>query len=342
MYKFMRKLNQGRAGQSLSELAIFSAVLLFAFTLLLRYGMSNVQQQNMQMQTFRKAFVRAASTDSGRSGRFDPGWTYENGNPPLPSNHWRRVSYTVLEDKQIFDARGVLPILDRRPVGGSANAVCSIDMFGRMAFPGNVNNPADPAHLDIPRAEYEINGRRYSFTTAAFRTVNVSGQTLRTREANLGAGASWYWSTVTLDDLVVGDMVDVDGDGHEEQIMGIETRMVPQGGGFLGRLYQQVQVPTGVLHILDYQEGEIDFAQEDAQGNRVQGLQPDYDQTLSSGGSSLARSETRGGINTTDNINVNHAINRVIVLNGGAGGTRNYPIQDVVSAQRTTTMSATH
>lgn len=145
--------NESKKGQALVELAVFGTVLIFCLTLLLRYGMSANYQQRVDMQTFRKAFVRAKTgTPVGRGPSFDPGWTFENSSPPTPTEHSCYVSYTVIEDKPVFSASGILPIAERSPVASAAQAVWSIDLFAE----------AD-GEADEPRAEFEINGRRYSF-----------------------------------------------------------------------------------------------------------------------------------------------------------------------------------
>ncbi|UCB56780.1 MAG: hypothetical protein JSV30_06200 [Candidatus Omnitrophota bacterium] len=261
-----------KKAQSLVELATFGTVLLFALTLLLRYGMSANQQQNMRMQTFRKAFVRARSYDyKARYSRYsegdkndplfqfhqsdiwwqqaiaaqnpmnfvssdeclDPGWEYENKiltdsgelvNPPLPSNHWRTVNYAVVEDKPVFSASGILPIAERAPAMAITEATCSIDLF---------MNPGYGDKRALSRAEYEINGKRYSFTAAGYKEVTLTNGKLENGSPIIikediedwnGQGKCWRPKEVKV--LKAGDIANVDDDPYEETVMEAKTSVL--------------------------------------------------------------------------------------------------------------------
>jgi hypothetical protein len=294
---------RNKKAQALVELAMFGTVLLFCLTLLLRYGMNAAQQQNMTMQSFRKAFVRASSSNSGRSGNINPGWDYENSNPPLPSNHWRNVGYTVIEDKPIFSASGVLPIVERVPMGASVDALRSIDMFGQMEYGDN---------RDLPRVEYEINDRRYSFTIAAYRSYTQHSD-MRIKEdiPNWnGQGTAWRWKTVSS--VNAGDSVDVDGDGYEEYVM---------------------EKSEETLKCIDYQEGEINLSEKIADSGREKGgVQPDYSKEALVNNSTFTRKEDASGITTTDRINAQEIFSRTIKTRAG-----DYDVVDDLSTQKTKT-----
>lgn len=299
------RINTNR-GQSLAELAVFGTVLLLCFTLLLKFGMSANYGHNIQMQGFRKAFVRAASSDSARSGFRDPGWEYETGTAPLPSNHWRNVSYALIEDKPVFSASEIIGVAERTPVGTSAQAVCSIDLFGQMVYGDE---------RDLPRVEFEINGRRYSFTTAGFKTS--SSRSVRRRVDIPGGvvpGPSWRWEIVSAAAVRAGDSVDVDGDGFEEYVL---------------------QNIGGSLRVVDYQEGEINLSIPSDDPDR-QGLQPDYDKTTLLSGS-LTRSESPGGITTSEGLTLAETINRIIRTNSG-----DYEVSDELVTERAGSWSVSH
>lgn len=225
MSKF-RNINIGshKNGQALVELAALGTVLIFCLGLLIAYGMSENYGQETMMQTFRKAFVRARSGNPAERRRghnaYDPGWAYENTEPELPSNHWRNVNYMVIEDKVQPYSVGVLNPDERIPVGSSVSATCSMHLFHEINSDG-----------DMPRVEYEINGRRYSFTGAAIVSyAGVPKDTVRTKKTKSpwnGSGKCWEWEVVENPEK--GMAADVDNDGYEETIMEVNLGNVLAG-----------------------------------------------------------------------------------------------------------------
>ena len=297
-----------KKGQALVELAIFGTVLIFCLTLLLRYGMNATYSQNTNMETFRKGFVRASSSDSSRSGSFNPNWKYENANPALPSNHWRNVSYTVIKDKPMLSASGILPIAERTPVGSGVEAVRSIDMFARMEY---------GVQSDLPRVEYEVNGKRYSFTIAGFKQC-AEHSDMRTKEDIKdwdGRGVSWEWKTVSKAEI--GDSVDVDGDGYEEYVL---------------------EKSGDILKLLDYQEGEVNLSEPIVASAREKGgLQGDYDKQINVAGSTFRRRESASGITTTDTISAEEIFARAIKTRSG-----DYNVVDKFITKKTETWYTPH
>lgn len=236
------------------------------------------------MQGFRKAFARARQYDPNashnRGQHFDPDWNYETGDAPLPSNHWRTVNYTVIEDKPVLSASGILPIVERQPVAASSEAVMSIDLFGQLEYGKDE---------DLPRVEFEINNRRYSFTTAAFREYTEHSEMRMKEDVEDwdGSGPSWYWKTVSSADT--GDAVDVDGDNKEEYVL---------------------EKDGSALKVLDYQEGEVDLSIED-------GVLQGYDKTQLVENSTFQRQENASGITATDKINARETFVRTIQTKDG-------------------------
>lgn len=297
-----------KRAQALVEFAIFGTVLLFVLAFMLRYGMGAVYKQSSIMRGFRHGFVRASSSDSARSGSINPGWTFENSNPPLPSNRYRNVNYTLLEDKPIISTSGILPIPGRVTVGITVDAVRSIDMYGGMVY-------GDRDHL--PRVEYEINGRRYSFTTADYREYTGSSN-MRQKETIPdwdGTGPYWRWNTVSSVDE--GQRVDVDGDGYEEYVM---------------------EKSGNILRCIDYQEGEINQSPRIGDvGREKGGLEPDYDKELLVTNSSLVRQEDGASIITVDDIDAREIIYRTFTTRPGTYDNGVYNVTDEFTIQQTST-----
>lgn len=327
-------------GQALVELAMFGTVLLFCLSLLTSYGMSTIYNQNMKMRSFRKAFVRASANDtnSPRRGhvRFDPGWDYEHpdpGEPALPGNHWRQVSYVVLEDKPTVSVSGILPLSGRTSVAMGASALRSIDMFANKDFPDDPNDPDDPAQKDLPRTEYEINDRRYSFTTAAYREYSEAELGELRQKADIPdwdrTGPFWQWKIVTLDEIEAPTSVDVDGDGHEEYVL--EVIMASPG---------PPAVPAS-LKVIDYQEGEFDSGVEEV------GIEDDYIERKLVTNSTFTRQENipdpehpewASAIVTIDDIDTQDIFERTIKLKEE----EYYDVEDNLATKRKATWYTPH
>lgn len=350
----MRYLRLNKKAQALMEMAVFGTVLLFAFTLLLRYGMSIVYRQNMEMRGFRKAFVRASSREATvYRGAINPGWEFVNADPPPPGNHWRQTSYLVLEDKPALSAAGILPIPQRSPVGVSVEALRSMDMFAEeegYPSPEKTDAQRTAAIADLPRVEFEINGRRHSFSVAAFKEVPAGGELYSKEDIPNwdGHGSYWQWQAVDIDDVKEGDYVDVDGDLHEEFVLEIVEEGAPP-------------VRTA-LRVIDYQEGELNFSKRlVAEGRIKEGLQPEYSkrfvvspgldltEPFGDSNSYLRHEENWDEHKTTENISAEETISRTMWVKEGytdkSGTTYDegvYPIDDVLANEQTKVWKTPH
>ncbi|MBN2097055.1 MAG: hypothetical protein JW714_01100 [Candidatus Omnitrophica bacterium] len=179
----MMYLLSNKKGQSLAELATFGVILISVFGILLNYGMTANYQQRVNMEAYRKAHVRArqgsipdfiknkrpwAALETlpayGAAATFAPRQLLDSVFSG-PSNNYKYVNYTVIEDKPVPNASGLFPVGPRTPIVGSGEAVCSINLFSEGP-PISVTDPS-LAQLDIrnlARAEYEINGQYRSYT----------------------------------------------------------------------------------------------------------------------------------------------------------------------------------
>jgi hypothetical protein len=236
----------------------------------------------MKMQGFRKAFVRAS--DAG--------------------NQWRQVNYIVLEDKPTVSVSGILPLQGRTSVGTSASALRSIDMFANQDY---------GVLADLPRVDYEINDRRHTFTTAAYReyTAHDNMRSKEDIEDWDGIGPCWQWKIVTLDEIEPPTSVDVDEDGYEEYVM---------------------EKDGNILKVIDYQEGEFDSAVEDV------GIEQDYIKRSLVSSSTFTRQEDTTGITTIDNIDTQDIFYRTIKLREE----EYYDVEDNLATKRKATWSTPH
>lgn len=322
------------------------------------------------MQTFRKAFVRARSSQD-----FNPGWEYKNTDPPCPSDTWRNVSYTVIEDKPVHSASGILPITERTPVAGSAGAVWSKDLFASMDY---------GEEKDLSRVEYEINSRRYSFTTAAYKEMNPlpSGmKKVAVEDYQQKGSSSWKWTDIWQEDttslpddrgwrkgerlyyegdylddkgkrqfgkeqLRMGDTADFDGDGEEEAIITFlvychklkkNTTDDHDKDASARKKCDKAHDIYGV-RLLDYQEGEVNLTEKTDTGKVKGGLQQDYTKETLVDSSTFSRQETASGITTMDNINAQEIFNRVIKTTDGD----DYDVVDELPTQKTETWYTPH
>ena len=184
-------------------------------------------------------------------------------------------------------------------MGTSASALRSIDMFANKDY---------GVLADLPRVEYEINERRYSFTTAAYREYPAHDN-MRTKEDIEdwdGTGPCWQWKIVTLGEIEPPTSVDVDQDGYEEYV---------------------IEVVGTTVKVLDSQEGELDAGVEDV------GVENDYIKKSKVDNSTFTRQEDTTGITTIDDINTQDIFYRTIKLTEE----KDYDVEDNLATKRKAT-----
>ena len=275
-----------RKAQALVELAIFGTILLLVLGYMLRFGMGATYKQNAMQRGFRKAFARAS----------------EGG----VTNRWRNVNYTIFDDKPLISTQGLLPVVERMIVGNTVSATRSMDMYGQMVY-------GDDEHM--PRTEFEINGTRYSFPSGGFVEYQEHSAMRKKETKPNWDGTGVYWEWITVDTASEGDVVDVDGDGYEESVMGKSGT---------------------TLQCIDYQEGEINTAPKiDGIGREPGGLEGDYDKELIVTSSSLETQEDATRIVNIQEFDIHEKINRDFTTksDGIYGGL--LEIQDDLSIQKT-------
>lgn len=278
-------------GQSLLELAVFGSILLFVLGLFIQYGMRMNYQQRLQMQTFRKALKRASEV----------GGTY------------RYVTWLTLEDKPLPEAQGQFGIASRSPYSSAASGVWSQDLYAEFEY---------GKEEDLPRIELEINQKRYTFTTAAYRECSCSDNIKKKEDdeedkylMNGGSGSDgiyWYWKAVACDGIQQFENYDLDADDKEELVLEIDYIEVDgDGDGVIDG--EEVDK----LKVIDYQEGDIDLTlntKDKRAGKEEQGLRPDYTKKEIKE-ASLNKKEDSGKIITTTSIDITEKFYHPIVLN---------------------------
>ncbi len=224
------RTNKGRYGQTASELAIFGALLVFILGIVIKYAINFNFQQQSSMEAFRKAHQLAAERDAASQ-------------------------VLIIDDKDLPDVSNPLAIPASTPFSGAAGVMASQHLIGTRSY-GNADL--------IPILDMFINGKRYQFTTAAFRQPLFPAPNLYANYPSLQAGyvhrkiietdpkfndpsayfepglpanASWKWlperaHVFSFGAIVLGadeyffkgegESADVDGDGKEESVFGVE------------------------------------------------------------------------------------------------------------------------
>ncbi len=321
--------HHSKKGQAILELALFGSILIFCLGVLIRYGLSMNYSQHLQMQAFRQAVKRAY--DDGRD-------TFVN------------ASYSILEDKPIPDPADPYGLSERSIFGASASAVWSNQVYGA---------PTYDAISDLPRVDYQINGKRYSFTTGAFKEVSYRGQklwekdekgnwkeiqatytTLYDDDLDEVIGGGWESNSLVNDLAQQGvlyahvDGVDDDpnGDGEyeesdyrEEMVIGLVTEYKTAG------LYNYTFITA--IKCIDFQEGQIDTEKVAEYEQGPSGYTTHRSSAVASSPSaSLRKEETYSDITTVTTLNTQEKTKRTIKTNIGIGSVGNLPESPFVVA----------
>ncbi len=149
----MRRI-PSRAAQAAMELAIFGAITLFVIGLLLKTGLNMSHQTNIQLRAFRRALLESYQTSQGLySGTTKTGIAARNS-----------ASVTILEDRLSIDPDSKTWTSDRFPVFGTGSGSFSVQMMYPAAWGTDEN---------IPVMDMFINGQRFVFSMAGFRTIDI-------------------------------------------------------------------------------------------------------------------------------------------------------------------------
>ncbi|MEW6008966.1 MAG: hypothetical protein AB1629_04950 [Candidatus Omnitrophota bacterium] len=339
MIRQIRKENSrvlSQSGQALAELAIFSAIFLYALSLFMQYGLIANFEQEEQMTTFRRALARASEV----------------------SQTSRVASVASLRDRQFPDARDAHGINERNSLSSQASVTWSNALLATYTD----RNPRD-----LPRIIYVVNNEEKEFTTAGFKEIPAGTWCMYKHDGGSGcskssirmknySGDSWSygepivmygwteshgiggsdWKPRQSDDEgdasdgytyqrvldLEGKYADVDYDNKDELIVkqyeAVENRW---DADTKRRVYV-----SGIAY-MDFQAGEVDLTineRDMAAGKQAQGLRPDYVRELSTNrdGTYFAREENtlaaRDSIATTTALDTQDTITRDLVTNSGA------------------------
>lgn len=273
----------GIRAQTASELAVFGAILIFLFGVIIRQSMSSNFNQDQTLKA-----LRVALQESFKSG--------EGGDP---SRNVANILY--IEDRKTADF-SKFGTLTRLPMVVSGSGSFTKNLFMPIDF-GNQN--------ELPIMDMFINGKHFTFTTAGFRTVVLTDEYVYRIVPNVPSSDeydpacdecfdldrngsvdvppslrdkfSWQWKKIRATrkniDVETGKntSVDVDGDLKEELVLGFGSG----GGGSPGGEDEEVEGPggptpgnphpgpddpddpdepvVGSLQVLDPQAGDIDL-----------------------------------------------------------------------------------
>lgn len=251
-----------RKGQSLIELAIFSSIIIFSLTVLVGYALSFNFNQRIMMQSFKRAMFLAdqASTTS------------------------LSASATLVYDKAIANPSSMFGVGSRSGITFSFSGTRSNDLYSEM----------EGLDYELSRTVYDINGKVYTFKTAAFAYKDLAGAK---RKAVIdywnGQGLSWQWEYPDADDdekkFENNTQWDIDNDGEEETILNTDTGLV-----------------------MDSQEGEIDSTVSDPE--LTNGLLSES-RSIKSDQNELTNTQNRRNFSTRSKLRDMEIIERKIRLN---------------------------
>lgn len=303
-------------GQSILELAIFGSILLFVLSLLVQYGLSLNYDQNLKMQTFRKALTLARQ-------RADTS---------------RQIELTVVKDQTIPNPADQFGASETSPYTAQASAAWTEHLnFG-------YDNQLKPK-VDLPHIDYIINGKQKSYTIANYGYMYCTGSTIpcnyvvhvKKKENDLkdeynidGTPGSdniyWYWTEICCDEIELGDSgIDIDKCGKEEMIYEIS------------KVNNDPRNPTSSIYYLKFQDGEIDTTKNKDLGEEPQGLQAEYTKSVIIDNASVEKWENESQIKTTTKPKTKEVIRRKIKTNIG-----DVDVESTIERESTTTWTTPH
>ena len=147
---FKKKCLREKA-QSATELAVFGAILIFVIGLIVRSAMSYSNTMNSQLKAMRYAMSESYRTSEGQYG----------GDETMAARN--SASVLLIEDRLSADSGDKFQTRDRVPFIASASATHSKNLF----------YPTDFGDSNLPLYDVFVNGQRFPFTVAAYRTVTL-------------------------------------------------------------------------------------------------------------------------------------------------------------------------
>ncbi|MDP8259868.1 MAG: hypothetical protein P9L96_02540 [Candidatus Gygaella obscura] len=266
-------LKNTKKAQALLELAILSAVLIFAIGALVSIGITYNRNQELNMRAHRNAMAMAYN--------------------PLFREHTRQVSVTMLEDQPIMDVTGDNRQQALVPYMASAGGVWSnkiyfdydmvdwdnIDLSSFSSLQEFLQEIA-VSYLDLPSTQYLINEQLYYLPTAnyTYRFSILDGGWMHEDMYEyldggidydcVPGGASWVRCWVPAKKIKKGDRLDVDltDNFKEELIMDKLTLddVIDELGvsGLVPDFLEDALGSMAVFLVLDDQEGAVDLTKD--------------------------------------------------------------------------------
>lgn len=145
---------ENKKAQTAMELAVFGAILIFVIGAIVRQALSAGTTQNQSLRAMRQAMTTSYKYSSGLMGL---------GGDAGTASH-QSANILFIEDRLTADS-AKYGAIDRTPTIVSASATYSRNLF----------LPVDAGEeFNLPIYDIFINGRHFPFTTANFKTINLS------------------------------------------------------------------------------------------------------------------------------------------------------------------------
>jgi hypothetical protein len=175
--------------QSLIELSIFATVIMLAMSVLVGYGMNANYNHRMMMMAFKRAMELASQVEKTSI----------------------YATIQLVYDKSSIDPANEYGVPRKVPFSFSSSAVRSNMLYSEL----------DGTDEEIPRTVYDINGKIYSFRTAAYVDKGFVDPRRKVWIDDWdGKGIAWKWEYPGgKNKIESGTSWDIDNDGEDEQLV---------------------------------------------------------------------------------------------------------------------------
>ncbi len=272
-------LKHTNKAQALLELAVLSAILIFAIGALVSIGISYNRNQELSMRAHRNAMAMAYN--------------------PVFREHTRQINMTMVEDQPTVETTGSSRQKALVPYMSSAGGVWSNKIYYDyelinlkkvdLGSWGGIRDFLDDltvSYLDLPSTQYLINEKLHYLPTGMYSTSPIRMSVLNCgikhedmyEYLSNGEGVkgltcfpmpgitSWVKCIVPAKKIDEGDRLDIDGDGKEELILDKlslkEITKALEIGEYLPSFVTDFFDDKSVFLVLDDQEGLVDMTKD--------------------------------------------------------------------------------
>ncbi|MBF0122642.1 MAG: hypothetical protein HQL21_04430 [Candidatus Omnitrophica bacterium] len=248
-------------GQSMVEVAVFGAIIVFLIGALVKNVTTTSFAQQYALRTMREALTGASEK---RFAFMDP-LTNDKIKIQKPYN------LLIVEDR-LFPGVTKYGSTERAPYITNTNAVFSKDLF---------KAPYMGSDVEVPVLHMRVNGRTFKYTLGAWRQMGNTGCSMAERTEPSSGGIAWKSVTKTAEDLV--------------KIMKEDGRAMCYDGGSIAPVFQKL--PSGEppdFWMMDPKAGQMNPY------DAKQGLQPDVIIKTTSEGTLTVPTNGKGSTSTIE------------------------------------------